>query len=633
MRRGIRPVKMTMEEPAGAAYDSPIENRKSKIENSSLRGAVTLICISGSAWLYRVMMRLALKLPSAEPTSASEVLPWVKPITHHSILLIQRPAHGFGHLYAYMACCAGLFALYGAMLAISRGMKNGRLLMLAAAASAVFRGMLLCSPVMLSFDTYAYAFFGRLVEFYGANASAPAPAASLADPFHSNGLYQWGPSWYGPFWTAISAGIAWAGGGHVGLTLLMFRGLAVAASLACGWLIWLIMKRLRPEWAAFGTLLFLWNPVIVAESGLGGHNDSCMMALALMAVWLHVRGCKVGAAAAFTLSLLTKVITAPVLALYVLMVLRESAGWKDRGPFLARAGMAAAALAGLSMLGARVNPSANVAHTVSGADFYKNNYHDLVFTALRRRLGENAATLNAPMNYHPWWAETTSGATKLHADISKKSAIEFRLNARRPLLSLVEKASDGWLRVYDPADRAIGFVDSARIHAIPPPPDAGRDPVVRMLSVAPADWPTVVTANRWIRLTTWGLFAIFGLVAAWQTRDIESFLTWGTATFLAAQLLVMTQMWPWYVNWPLAFGALAPRSAATRLALILSGAQAIHYALLGFCNTTSEWVFDYRSVFTIILPSAVFLIAQVVAMGRWPMRGSSPTSTPSTPSR
>jgi len=73
---------------------------------------------------------------------------------------------------------------------------------------------------------------------------------------------------------------------------------------------------------------------------------------------------------------------------------------------------------------------------------------------------------------------------------------------------------------------------------------AESDPTVRRLSGWPPDWPTVVIANRWIRLATWGLLAAFGLLAAWKTTDFDSFLVWGTAFFLAAQLLVFTKIWP-----------------------------------------------------------------------------------------
>jgi hypothetical protein len=579
-----------------------------------MRWALGLICACGSGWMYGVVMRLAPLLPSAEPTAVGEVLPWVKPLTHHSIRSMQQGTRGFGYAFEYMGCCAGLFALYGVMLWLARRAGTGWFLALAAGASALFRGMLLCSPVMLSFDAYAYAYYGRLLSVYGANAHAAAPAASLADPFREHGLYGWGPSWYGPLWTVISAGVTWVGGGHVGLTLLMFRCLGVAASLGAGALIWVILKRVWPERAGVGVLLFLWNPVVVMESALAGHNDGFIMALVLLAVWLHLRGRKGGAVVALTLSALVKVITAPLGALYVLMALRECAGWRERGWFLARAGLGAAAAVALAMSAARMSPTGLLARDVSSASFYKNNYHDLVFKALRRALGESAATLDAPMDFEPWWVAASDG-TALRVDLSDQSREVCPLKPQQALLALSAKDSEEWLRVYDPADRAVGFVKWTHLYPIAEPANAESDPVVRGLSVSPKDWPTVAAANRWIRLATWGLLAAFGLLAAWKTRDLESFLTWGTWYFLAAQLLVVTQLWPWYMIWALALGALKPGSPATRLAMMLSGGQALHYALLAYCNTHYERVFDYRSMFTVVLPVAAFGVVMIFSRG------------------
>ena len=138
------------------------------------------------------------------------------------------------------------------------------------------------------------------------------------------------------------------------------------------------------------------------------------------------------------------------------------------------------------------------------------------------------------------------------------------------------------------------------------------DPVVRHLPVSPQDWPSVAVANRWIRLTTWGLFMAFGLIAAWRVRDFDTFLYWATAFFLVAQLRVLTAIWPWYAFWPLAFGALIPRSGPTLLAMMLSAGMSALYAFLGFADTRLEWLYDYRSLFTIALPVLLFALMKTI---------------------
>jgi len=75
-----------------------------------------------------------------------------------------------------------------------------------------------------------------------------------------------------------------------------------------------------------------------------------------------------------------------------------------------------------------------------------------------------------------------------------------------------------------------------------------------------------------------------------------------TAFFFAALLLVFTRIWPWYGVWPLAFAAVTPTAPRALLAVLLSAGMTASYALMGCCNTRLEWLYDYRSLFTIVLP-------------------------------
>jgi hypothetical protein len=543
-----------------------------------------------------------------------EVFPHVKLLTHDSLQTIQQRIDNYWYTGQFIACCAGLFLLYGMMLWLAKGFevgaRSGWFLALSTGASAFFMGMLLKAPAMLSSDTYAYSYYGRLLAFYHVDAHAPAPAGSLADPFLLGGWYQFVPSVYGPLWTVVSGGVVLAGRGHVGFTILMFRLLEAAAALGSGGLIWVILKRLSPEYAAEGTLLFLWNPLVVIESALGGHNDTCMMFLALLAVWLHLREWRAGAVVALTLSALVKVITAPLIPLYMLMILRRSTGWKERAWFLGRAGFGAAAAVGLSAFCARMSPNGLTLHTASAAQFYENNYHELLFKELRRLLGEPADTIETPMDFRPYWV-ATSGNAILRAGTSSKTDALCRLKPKQELLLISDEDSDDWMKVYDPADKMRGYVDWAHLTVINDPPIADTDATVRRLSGWPPDWPTVVKANRIIRVTTWSLFIAFGLLAAWKTTDFDRFLFWATAFFLASQLLVFTKIWPWYLVWPLAFGALKPGSAAARLAIMLSAGIITMYALFDYSNSARwHWVNDYRSLPTIVLPVVLFGVLQ-----------------------
>jgi hypothetical protein len=571
-----------------------------------MRWIALVLCALGSTGLYLWLAGLSAGVASAEPTHAAEVFPWVAPVTHDTVAAIHGRTGGFGYSGQFLVCCAGLFVLYGILCGAARGMRSG-FAVCAAGASSVFMMILLCAPAMYSSDTFAYAWYGRLLAVYGVDAHAQPPVASLADRFLDHGWYQFVPSVYGPLWTVNSAGLDLLGHGQVGLTIFLFRLFEAVCVLGAGGVLWLILQRIRPQAASFGTLLFLWNPLVIIESALGGHNDACMMLLAVAALWLHLRRSPLGAVLALTLSALVKIVTAPLIPLYLLMVLRQNANAGTRLKFIARSGIAIVAAVALSMFAGRMNPTALVARTAGSPGFYKNNYHELIFKELRRLFGEHADTLDAPMDFQTWWV-TTSAPADLHADISLASPVRAQLQPGEPLLGLSDKDSRQFLRAYLPSQHVVGFVEWTTLYPIAEPANAQNDPVIKSLSVSPQDWPTVVAANRWIRYTTWSLFALFGLAAALRVRDFDSFLNWSTAFFIVALLLVFTRIWPWYGLWPLAFAAVTPAAPRALLAVLMSAGLTTSYALMGCCNTRLEWLYDYRSLFTIVLPVLLALL-------------------------
>jgi hypothetical protein len=188
------------------------------------------------------------------------------------------------------------------------------------------------------------------------------------------------------------------------------------------------------------------------------------------------------------------------------------------------------------------------------------------------------------------------------------------LRPGQPLLVLSTPDSrepENWVRLYDPTDRAVGFMRLPGIHEIATPADAMRDPAVRVLSVPPKGWPTVIKANWWIRVVTWGVFIPFALLAAWKTTDFERLIYWSTAFFLASELLVFSKIWPWYMVWPLSFGALLPRSVPARLSVAMSAGFILLYVFLDYADTRFEWAYDLRSLFTIVLPVILFAVVEI----------------------
>jgi hypothetical protein len=230
----------------------------------------------------------------------------------------------------------------------------------------------------------------------------------------------------------------------------------------------------------------------------------------------------------------------------------------------------------------------------------------------------------ADNTFEPWWAMANTD-TELYTRPQPEVQVKGRYSEIRPdrnseiaaipkgrKLIVITPTLVPWLRVYDSGSGKLGYVykyDTDKLGS-----DPGRidpDPKLAQYALPMAQWPTVITANRWIRIVTWGLFAMVGLLAAWKTTDIDRFLIWSAVVLLASFYLIMTQIWPWYIIWALAFGALMPGRLPARLALLMTACVLTYYITLDFDGSDRAWIYAYRSLPAIVLPLVLFLFTLV----------------------
>ncbi|MFM2293718.1 MAG: hypothetical protein RLZZ350_131 [Verrucomicrobiota bacterium] len=582
------------------------------ISPAKIPRAVWLLALASLAF-YALLPGVAAGLTLAEPSFAGEVFGWVKQLSPSALVALHD---GGSHKMAsvwFVTIMVGLFASYAFALKRVAGIQSLKLQAFVFGAGALFLGGLLLAPVMLSSDVFAYALYGRVAAVYHANPYDLAPVIAANDSFLKLFGQEYLPSWYGPVWTLISTALAKLGGEHVGLTVLLFRGTAVAGALTCAGLIWASLRRFAPERATQGLVFFLWNPLLVMETGLSGHNDSVMLALVLLAVWLHLRGWKTGAVVALTLSALVKFLTGMLVPLYVLLVLRElgareqpwlRALWtvnlRPKLFFLARSGVAAALVVFTATALTKSNSGSPASQAAVAPDFYQNNFHELIFKGIRRTLGENAESVRTPIYFQGWWLAASTN-TFLRAAPNDEAEVREFLDPGAKLLVVAPQPSD-WARVYDPVSKQFGYADTTSFSDAPKPTLAETDATVTKYETMAADWPTVRTANNIVRVMTWILFAAFGLLCAWRTDSFEEFLVWSVAALLASYFLILTEIWPWYVNWAVALAAFAPQRAPARLALLLSAGVMTLDVTLGFVGGEPAWVATYRSLPAFVLP-------------------------------
>ncbi len=191
------------------------------------------------------------------------------------------------------------------------------------------------TPAMLSRDIFVYVGYGRTIALHHANPYFVAPAAFPNDPLTVYDDWQYATAAYGPFWLAICAVMALVPGNSPLRYLIAFRLLSFASYLFNIWLVSLILKKMgrSPRTITLGTLLYAWNPLVIEESCLGGHNDTIMVSLMLLGIWLSLRAEQQNFARparyllpiiAFTLATLVKITALPLIALFLVLLARRA---------------------------------------------------------------------------------------------------------------------------------------------------------------------------------------------------------------------------------------------------------------------------------------------------------------------
>lgn len=191
------------------------------------------------------------------------------------------------------------------------------------------------TPAMISRDIFVYVGYGRTIMLHHANPYFVAPAAFPQDPLTIYDDWQSATAAYGPFWLVICALLAPLGGNSPLAYLLIFRLLSFASYLFNIWLVATILKNMgrSPRTVTLGTLLYAWNPLVIEETCLGGHNDTIMVTLLLLGIWFSVRAEQQDfarplryllPAIAFTLATLIKITAMPLIALYLVFLARRT---------------------------------------------------------------------------------------------------------------------------------------------------------------------------------------------------------------------------------------------------------------------------------------------------------------------
>jgi len=202
----------------------------------------------------------------------------------------------------------------------------------------VFQVTLIFVPASMTTDIFNYALYGEMPVLYGANPFTHTPAEFPQNPLHYLIPLYWhdAPSVYGPLWVAISVGVATAFRSlSLADELLFYRLIANVAHVINAILIWRLARRLQTDAGPSAAIAYAWNPLLLVDFALNGHNDVLMLTLLLGAFLAATHRRVKTSAALLGLSIAAKyttVLVAPLLLVASAVERRQGgpwAGWKE----------------------------------------------------------------------------------------------------------------------------------------------------------------------------------------------------------------------------------------------------------------------------------------------------------------
>jgi len=201
-----------------------------------------------------------------------------------------------------------------------------------------------------SHDIFDYIFRGRMMVEFNANPLSEIPMAYRTNAFIRFVAWQKNVDTYGPLWEMASFGVSSAvhrlvdilGWDIKGLPscpespascrllityLTGYRLLAVILSGISAALIGSMVTRTQPGLVPAALVAWLWNPLAVMSTAVGGHNDLLMIVMLLIGLWLMQRQLPFLALVALILAAHVKIVALIWIPLFGLWILYKW-GWK-----------------------------------------------------------------------------------------------------------------------------------------------------------------------------------------------------------------------------------------------------------------------------------------------------------------
>jgi hypothetical protein len=259
----------------------------------------------------------------------------------------------------------------------------------------VFGGSLAFGAILLylfpidAADIFDYIIHGRIWTVYGGNPYTQPPKQFAIDPFYPYVAWKGEVSPYGPVWGLLAGLASRLAGDGIVANVIAYKLIPGAFLLGSQALVALILHQAAPKQALAGTLLLVWNPVVLYETWGNGHNDMVMVFWVLAAVWAIQNRRFTLAVLALAAGTLVKFIPALLIPAAVVIALRNLPGRRERLSYLARTGAAVVALAALLYAPFWAGPK--VITVVTRTNLFTSSIPAAAYYLLRPELGTKDA--------------------------------------------------------------------------------------------------------------------------------------------------------------------------------------------------------------------------------------------------
>jgi hypothetical protein len=215
----------------------------------------------------------------------------------------------------------GLFISYGVfMYSVKKRLMSATLLW---KLIVITTAILTISYSAFSYDIFNYIFDAKILTHYHLNPYLFKPLDFPQDPMLSFMHWTHRTFPYGPIWLGITIPFSYLGLNFFLPTFFLFKVLAGISYLGTVYAISRIVRKISPENELLAIAFFAFNPLVLIESLVSGHNDIVMMCLGMFGILFLVTKRYLIGLLFLSLSVGTKYATGFLLPLYGIIVIFE----------------------------------------------------------------------------------------------------------------------------------------------------------------------------------------------------------------------------------------------------------------------------------------------------------------------